>query len=49
MYMAQAYFKDQFYEQEKARRRLKFLKHYEVKMRLKKLWYQDNIKPKQIH
>jgi hypothetical protein len=46
--MSKQHFKNQFIqlEQEKVRRRNRFLKHHEVKMRLKRMWYRN---PKPNH
>jgi|GEM_PF-4636117 hypothetical protein len=41
--MSKQHFQNQFAElrKEKLRRRKRFLKHYEVKMRLKQIWYRS--------
>jgi hypothetical protein len=46
--MAKKYFRQQFPElaQDKMRRRKRFMKHHEAKMRLKQMWYK---KPKHSH
>jgi hypothetical protein len=46
--MSKQHFQNQFAElrKEKLRRRKRFLKHYEVKMRLKQIWYRN---PKHSH
>ena len=49
--MTKKYFIQQFPElrQEKMRRRRRFTKHYEVKMRLKQIWYIKYRAPKHSH
>jgi hypothetical protein len=46
--MSKQHFQNQFNDLrlEKIRRRNRFLKHYEVKMRLKRIWYRS---PKHSH